>query len=193
MNPGDIGIRLTEAYARALFDLARESQLVDAVKDDLDLLMDVAAEERDFARVMTSPYFSEQVKMQLVRKIFCGRISKLTVNFLMVVIAHDRMTFLPKIATRYDEIWDGFHGRYIVNVTVSQTLTDDEVRGLSDDIAAAIKSQIRLDLAVNPGIIGGIVIRCGDRVIDNSIKGRLQRAVETIAARAKRGMEIDEV
>jgi F-type H+-transporting ATPase subunit delta len=193
MNPGDIGIRLTEAYARALFDLARESELVDAVKDDMDLLMGVAAEERDFARVMTSPYFSEQVKMQLVRKIFCGRVSKLTVNFLMVLIAHDRTMFLPKIKARYDELWDAFHGRYIVNVTVSQTLTKDEVRGLSDDIAAAMNSPIRLDVDINPAIIGGAVIRCGDRVIDNSIKGRLRRAVETITGRAKRGMEINEV
>jgi len=193
MNPGDIGIRLADVYAGALFELARQSQLVDAVKDDLDLLMSALAEEKGFERLLSSPYFREEVKMQLVRKIFCGRVSKLTVNFLAVLVGRERAMFLPQITAKYNDLWDGFHGRFIVNVTVSEKMSEDEVRRISDDVAAAMRSRVRLDLAVNPEIIGGAVIRWGDRVIDNSIKGRLRRAVETIASQAKKGMETDEV
>ena len=193
MNVNEAGIRLGEIYAQALFELARDSNMVDAVKYDLDALHIIAAEEKGFATFLSSPYFSQQCKEQLLRKVFSAKLADLTTNFLTVAVGHDRMMFLPQITSRYDELWDVYHGRQLVKVTVSEVMSDDEVKKLSQDIAGAIKGSIKLELAVNPAIIGGVVIRYGDRVIDNTVKGRLHRAVKALTSLGEEQEKIGEV
>jgi F-type H+-transporting ATPase subunit delta len=193
MNVNDIAIRLAEIYSQALFALARDSGAVDAVKGDLDTLAGIMAQDADFVALMASPYFSDQYKEQLVHKVFSGRLDDLTVNFLKVVVEHNRMVFLLQIIDRFNELWDNLHGRAIVKITVSEPINDDEIKKISEDIAAAMKRPADVELAVNPEIIGGAVVHYGDRVIDNSIKGRLHRAVTAVTSQAKRGLEINEV
>lgn len=193
MNVNEAGIRLGETYAQALFELARDSNMVDAVKYDLDALESIAAEEKDFATFLSSPYFSQQRKEQLLHRVFSARLADLTMNFVTVAVGHDRMMFLPQITSRYNELWDVYHGRAIVKVTVSEALSDDEVKQLSQDIAAAMKGSVKLELAVNPAIIGGVVIRYGDRVIDNTVKGRLHRAVRALTSPGEKQEKIGEV
>jgi F-type H+-transporting ATPase subunit delta len=193
MNVNDIAIRLAEIYSQALFALARDSRAIDAVKGDLDTLAGIMVQDTDFVALMASPYFSDQYKERLVHKVFSGRLNDLTVNFLKVVVEHNRMVFLLQIIDRFNELWDNLHGRAVVKITVSEPINDDEIKKLSDTIAAAMKRPTGVEVAVNPEIIGGAVVRYGDKVIDNSIKGRLHRAVAAVTSQAKRGLEINEV
>jgi F-type H+-transporting ATPase subunit delta len=192
MNVIDVAVHLADIYARAFFELAERSKMVNAVKDDLDVVQDISVQEKDFRTLMTSPYFSSDLKKQMVQKILSGKLCDLTVDFLMVVIRHNRMMFLPQIIARFNELWEAHHGYKIVQVTVSQMLNSQEAEKLSADIAHAINNKAKLQMGVNPSIMGGIIIRFGDRVIDNSIRSRLRRAVNVIMSRQKAG-KIDEV
>lgn len=210
MNVIDAGVHLAEVYARALFELARpllllrkelqgcggpadSSKMISAVKDDLDVVMNVRAREKDFGALMVSPYFSPDYKQQMVQKIFSEKLNDLTVDFLKVVIQHNRMVFLPQIVNRFNELVEAHHGFQIVQVTVSEPLAGDQAEKLSADVAAAIGHKVKLQVDVNPAIMGGIVIRFGDRVIDNSIRSRLRRAIGAIMSRPKRQEKADEI
>jgi F-type H+-transporting ATPase subunit delta len=192
MNVIDAAVHLAEIYARALFELAERSKMVNAIKDDLDIVQNLIIKEKDFGALMASPYFSPDYKEQIAQKIFSGKLSDLTIDFLRVVIRHNRMVFLPQIINRFNEIWEAHHGYKIVQVTVSQVLNSQETEMLSADMARAMNNKVKLQIGVNPSIMGGVIIRFGDRVIDNSIRSRLRRAVNTIMSRQKAG-KIDEV
>lgn len=176
---------LREKYAQVLYGLACESRLTDAVKDDIELLADITNREKDFIRFMDSPYFTRLCKVDVVSRLLAGKITELMANFLMVLIGHNRIRLLPEIIARYGQIWDMNNGYFPVRVTVSHPLDEAETEELAASIGAAAGSIARLEVKVNPEIIGGAVIRCGDRVFDNTIRGRLQTALKTIMGAAK--------
>ena len=178
-------IRLREIYAQSLFELADRQQGVDTVSSDLNILVGIIGQEKDFIKLLDSPYFSTDYKEQLMRRLLSGVAANLTLDFLMVVIKHGRARLLSDIIGRYGELWDAYHGYYHVKVTVPRALEDGQVKELSDGIAAAINSNVKLEFAVEPEIIGGAIIRCGDKVIDNSIRNRIDVAVKTVMSRIK--------
>ena len=189
----DISTYLGDIYARTLFALADESKTTTDVKNDLDAFWGVVAGEKDFAALIASPCFYTDYKEQLVGRVFSGRLSELTMNFLMVVIRHDRAKFLSQIISKYNELWEDRQGCRSVKATVSRAMNEDEIVKLSLDIAAAMSRKVRLDVAVDPSIVGGIIIRYSDKVVDNTVKSRLQRAVNAITSGEKRRVRINEV
>lgn len=177
--------RLGDNYANALFELAKENQAIDAVKEDLETIAAIIKEENDLVKFLSSPYFSEQGKEKLVAKALSARVTGLTMSFLMVLIRHSHAGLLPRIIRRYGQLWDAERRCYPVEVTVSRPLEQSEAEKLAADIGAAIGGAVRLTLAVNPDILGGAIIRCGDKFIDNSVHNRLRTAVKTIISQVK--------
>jgi F-type H+-transporting ATPase subunit delta len=178
-------IRLREIYAQTLFELAAEQKSVDTVKNDLDILSGIIEQEKNFIKLLGSPYFSTDYKEQWARKLLSEVVTSLTMTFLSTVIKHGRARLLTDIIARYDELWDAYNGYSQVKVTVPKHLDDSEVKRLSDDITAAINSKVKLEMAVKPDLIGGAVIRCGGKVIDNSVKNRLDHAVKTVIGKVR--------
>jgi F-type H+-transporting ATPase subunit delta len=181
-------IRLREIYAQSLFELADRQQGVDTVSSDLNILAGIIGQEKDFIKLLDSPYFSTDYKEQLVRRLLSGVAANLTLDFLMVVIRHGRARLLTDIIGRYAELWDAYHGYYHVKVTVPRALEDGQA-GYSSRLQchrrALSPGRVKLQVAVDPDIIGGAIIRCGDKVIDNSIRNRIDVAVKTVMSRIK--------
>ncbi|MGD0784850.1 MAG: ATP synthase F1 subunit delta [Sedimentisphaerales bacterium] len=180
MNIDEKAVRLGQIYAQAIYELAEQAQLIDVLKNDFDILASLAAESKDLGTLMASPSFHEEQKKHLISDVFSGKLNELTMNFLMVAIEHNRMRFLPNIIAEYIELWEAHHGLHRVKVVVSKAIETAEVERLKDSIAAAINGQVRLEVVVNPAILGGIIIRHGSKVIDNSIRNRLQLTVKEI-------------
>jgi F-type H+-transporting ATPase subunit delta len=174
----DTGTRVGKIYAQALFELADSAGAVDTVKENLDFLAVITAQQRDFAAMLSFPWFPDEDKQLLTNKIFSGRLADLTLDFLMVVIKHDRSGFLPHIAERYNELWEAHYGYCPVSVTLSKQMNDDEIKKLYADIATVIKKRVKLEINIDPSIIGGITIRYGDKVIDNTVRTRLRQVVK---------------
>jgi F-type H+-transporting ATPase subunit delta len=178
-------ISLRENYVNTLFELAAEGHAVTTVKEDLDVVAAVIKQENDLVRFLRSPYFSRQSKWHVVTAALSGSISKLTLNFLMVLIKHDRVGLLTEIVRRYEQLWDAANHRYHVKVTLAHPLEPGEAEELTTAIGAAAGGAVRLEWAVDPEILGGAVIRCGDKLIDNSVHYRLRTAVKTIMSQVK--------
>jgi F-type H+-transporting ATPase subunit delta len=193
MNVIDASVHLAEVYARAIFELAGQSKMINAIRDDLDIVQDISARHKELGALMVSPSFSTEYKQQIVQKIFSGKLNDLTIDFLKAVIRHNRMVFLPQIIARFNELLEAHHGYRIMQVTVSEAMDGRQTEKLSADIAGAVNDKVKLQVSVNPAIMGGIIIRYGDRVIDNSVRSRLRRAVNVIMSRQKRQGKVDEV
>jgi F-type H+-transporting ATPase subunit delta len=174
----DTGTRVAKIYAQALFELAESSAAIDVVKESLDFVAAVIVQQKDFASLLSFPWFTDEDKQMLAGKIFSGRLANLTLDFLMVVIKHNRTGHLPQIAEQYNRLWETHYGYCPVQITVSRQMNDDEIKKLYADIATEIKKRVKLEMCIDPSIIGGITIRCGDKVIDNTVRTRLRQVVK---------------
>jgi len=185
MSRTDVGLHIADVYAKALYELSEQSKIVEEVKGELEMLEAIIAQEHGFLNIMSSPQFSGDYKQSLLHKIFAGSLNELTFNFLLTVDKHNRMMFLSQIINCFDEIWEAHHGFSVVELTLTESLNEDELRNASEAIANAMRKKVILKLNVKPSIVGGAVIKYGDSMIDNSVKGRLHRAVRTVMDKCK--------
>ena len=193
MTGTDIGIRIGDLYSRALYDLAAEFGIVEEVKEELTMLETLIEQEKEFLHIMASPQFTAEYKQSLLNKMFAGKISDLTFNFLLEVDRHNRMMYLLQMVGSFGELWDARHGISIVELTLHENINQDELAGITQAISNAMGKQGQLKLKIKPAIMGGAVIRYGESVIDNSIKNRLYRAVRTVMDSCKQVRIKDEV
>jgi F-type H+-transporting ATPase subunit delta len=193
MTGTDIGIHIADLYARTIYELAEQFEVVEELKDEMKLLEILIAGEREFLHIMASPQFSAEYKQSLLNKMFAGQINELTLNFLLEVDRHNRMMYLPQMIDRFGEIWNAHHGISIVELTFHENLSQGELANVTESISKAMGKQVQIRLSVKSAIMGGAVIRYGASVIDNSIKGRLHRAVHTVMDNCKQIRIKDEV
>ncbi len=193
MTGTDIGLHIGDLYSKALYDLAAEFGIVEEVKDELTMLETLIGQEKEFLHIMASPQFTAEYKQSLLNKMFAGKVSDLTLNFLLTVDGHSRTMYLPQMITSFGELWDAHHGISIVELTLHENINPDELAGVTQAISNAMGKQVQLKLKVKPAIMGGAVIRYGESVIDNSIKSRLHRAVHTVMDSCKQIRIKDEV
>ena len=174
-----------EIYSDVMFELAQEAGLVDQVTDDLEAISGVLQDEPDFLSLLTLSEIKPDEKAQIVRRVFKDRINDLTLDFLCVLAKRNRMNFLHGIGQRYQTLSDEHKHLYRVEVTLAKQPTDAELEKLKVDIRDAMNAEIKLSVTVDPEIVGGIVIRKGDLMIDNSVQTILDRTVNAVMERSK--------
>lgn len=185
MNSGTAA-HVADIYAKSLMDLAKQSTLVEAVAADFDAISALLSQNPDFEVFLASPYFGEHAKRELLRKVLTGKLQRLTLNFLFVMIDHNRGGLLPAIIGRYGQLYRQYQGYQPVEVTVAQPLSDEQIEKLSRELTEAMNTKIDLDVHVDPALLGGLVIRYGDKMVDNSVKGRLARTIHQLRNPLKR-------
>jgi F-type H+-transporting ATPase subunit delta len=174
-----------EIYSDVMFELANEGGLLDTVMDDLEAVGAVLEAEPEFLSLLTLGHLKEGEKSAMVRRVFKGRINDLTLDFLCVLAKRNRMGFLHGIGERYQTLMDEHKHLHRIEVTLAKKPTDEQVEKLKKDVMDAINAEVKLSVNVDPDILGGIIIRKGDLMIDNSAKTILNRTVDAIMTRSK--------
>jgi F-type H+-transporting ATPase subunit delta len=175
-------VRIADIYAGCLAEVAQgTADKGDAIERDLEALSAVMTQEPQFRAFLVSPYFSESVKQEVVRKVFGATLDPITLNFLLVVVSHHREAVLDQMIEKYRQLSQVRHGHQAVRATVARPLSDEQRTGLAGNLTDALKTQVDLDVRVDPSIIGGVVIHYAGRKVDNSIRTRLHRVVGEIA------------
>jgi len=174
-----------EIYSEVMFELAEESKLVDSVMDDLAAVGKIFAEETEFLTLLTVGQLKDEEKSAIVRRVFAGRVNPLTLDFLCVLARRNRLNFLFGIQDRYESLMDQFHNVHRLEITLAKAPSEEQLAKLKADLAAAVRAEVKLDVQVEPDILGGIVIRKGDTVIDNSVRSILNRTVNAVISRSK--------
>ena len=174
-----------EIYSDVMFELAQEAGLIDQVTDDLEAVGAILQDEPEFLSLLTLSEVKPDEKSQIVRRVFKGRINGLTLDFLCVLAKRNRMSFLHGIEQRYQTLSDEHKHLHRIEVTLAKEPDDAELEKLRVDIRDAMNTEIKLSVTVDPEIIGGIMIRKGDLMIDNSVRTILDRTVNAVVTRSK--------
>ena len=165
---------IARAYSEALFDVAKEKDELDEVQEQLGQFTDAMDRDRDLQVFFFSPYFSSGEKKDGIKKAISGGNAEL-VNFLELLAEKHRMPALFQIRKRFDELWAKAKDRLEVTVTSAVPLSDSVVESVGKEIEKKTGKTIELTSEVDDSIIGGLVLQVGNRVLDASIRSRLDK------------------
>ncbi len=171
---------IAEVYARALFEVAQEHDVLDEVREELDQLADALHGNRDLTVFFFSPYFSTEEKKASLQRLVQGAQPAL-VNFLEALIERHRMPAIFRIRERLDELWEHENRMLPVEVTSAIALDDATVRNIGARIGEQTGQAVELSSRVDPEILGGVVLRVGNSILDASIRNRLNQLRKQVA------------
>lgn len=174
-----------EIYCEVLFELAEESGQVDDIMADISRVVSILSSEPDFTSLITSNIILGDEKSQIVRRVFEGKVSPLALDFLCVLARRNRMNFLTSISDGYESLVDKHHNRSLIEVTLPKAPDNEHIEQLRTQLSEALKSQVKLAVHVDPSLIGGIVIKRGEKTIDHSIKRILSSTVKTVLGKSR--------
>jgi ATP synthase F1 delta subunit len=163
-----------EVYARALFEVASERGVLDTIREQLAQFADVLSTNHSVQTFFFSPYLSTDEKKEGLGQLVEGA-EESFMSFLETLVERHRMPELFHIRARYEELWDAEMKRLPVEVTSAVELDDAFVRDIGERIGTQTGNKIELTRVVDPDIVGGIVLRVGDFILDASIRNRLDQ------------------
>jgi F-type H+-transporting ATPase subunit delta len=161
-------------YANALFDLARETSAIDAVKADLERFDTLIAENPDLNRLVKSPVFSAAEQLQALAAVLeRAGIGGLTAKFLKLITSNRRLFAVRDMLRAYRKLVAGHKGEATAEITVAEQLRDEHLSALRAALKSVSGKDVDLDIKVDASIIGGLVVKLGSRMVDTSLRTKL--------------------
>lgn len=175
-SEGAAGSGLAGRYASALFELADEQKALDQVAGELSALKGVIAESEDLRRFIRSPLYGRDEQSKAMAAILDkASASELTRRFVMVVAHNRRLFALPGMIDAFLAELAHRRGEVTAQVAAAYDLSETQKDALLTALRQAIGSKVKMDLRIDRGLIGGLVIKVGSRMIDTSLRSKLQR------------------
>ncbi|HEY1512047.1 MAG TPA: ATP synthase F1 subunit delta [Solirubrobacteraceae bacterium] len=171
---------IAEVYARSLFEVAQERDVLDDVHDQLGQFSDALNDNRQLAVFFFSPYFSSEEKKSGLHSTVKDA-DPAFMNFLEALLERHRMPAIFRIRTRFEQLWDHENKLLPVEVTSSVELDKKTLESIGDRIGEQTGQKVELSSKVDPEILGGIVLRVGNFVLDASIRNRLNQLRKQVA------------
>lgn len=165
---------VAKRYARALFDVAKERGLIDKIEAELNGIVSAINENAELSKILMHPHISAEAKKELVKELFHAHVSAETQNFLDILIENGRESDLAGIASAYVKLANDERGIADAIVTTAKSLSEAEQAELAEKFGKLINKQLRIQTVVDPSILGGVVVKIGDRLYDGSIKSKLE-------------------
>jgi F-type H+-transporting ATPase subunit delta len=176
---------LAERYAAALFDLADERRILDEVANNLRELRAMLYASSEFLRLIRSPILSREQQAKAIGMVAeRAGLSPLVRDFLAVVARNRRLFAVPAMIEAFLAKLAARRGEVTAEVFAAQPLSEAQLAALNEQLRRSIGSRVSVDVRVDPGLIGGLVLKLGSRMVDGSIKSKLQRlqlAMKSIA------------
>jgi F-type H+-transporting ATPase subunit delta len=161
-------------YATALFELARDEKSIDAVRADLDRFDALLNDSADLKRLVRSPVFSADAQSRALNAVLDrAGISGISANFLKVLTANRRLFAVAEMIRAFRALVAKFRGEASADVTVAETLSDKNLDALKTALKSVTGKDVTLNVKVDPSIIGGLVVKLGSRMVDSSLRTKL--------------------
>lgn len=166
---------IANRYAFALFQVAKEHQLLDQLETELRVVREVFNQNRDFNTVLVSPKLSKDKKKQLLSVVFSS-VNSFLQNTLKLLVDRGREGLIVQLADSFIELANTEKGVAEATVTSVRPLTEEEVKALSQAFAKKLgKKDLHIENKVDSNLLGGIKLRVGNRIYDGSLQGKLER------------------
>jgi ATP synthase F1 delta subunit len=171
---------IAKVYARSLFEVARESGKLDQVREQLGQFVDALNENRELAVFFFSPYFSISEKQDALGRVLVDA-DPIFVNFLALLIEKHRMPAIFRIRQAFEQLWEEENRTLPVEITSAIELDEGTTESLARQIAERADRRVKLATRVDPEILGGLVVRVGNSILDASIRNRLEQLRRQVA------------
>ena len=171
---------IAAVYARSLFEVAQERNKLDTVRDELGTFADAVDTSRELQTFFFSPYFSTAEKKDGLDRALSDA-DEVVVNFLKLLIENHRTPVIFRVRREFDRLWQEENQLLPVQVTSAVALDQATVNQIGDRIAQQTGRKIELSASVEPEILGGIVVRVGNSILDASIRNRLEQLRKQVA------------
>ena len=166
-------VTIARNYAEVLLSLAKKAENLEGWGAMIDQVVSAIWGDERLRRFLESPNVDEATKRELLGKAFGDRMPRFLVRFLQTLISHRRQMLLPDIAREYHHIVDEMAGRVHAQVTVARPLPDAEREQLAASLSKSLGRTVVPHVVVNPDILGGVIVKVEERVIDGSVRRRL--------------------
>jgi F-type H+-transporting ATPase subunit delta len=174
---------IADVYARALFEVARDNDVLDRVHDELGEFADALDSDRNLQVFLFSPYFSSNEKKDGVRRIVTDADERL-LNFLELLAERHRMPALFRIRRAFDSMWAEENKLLPVTVTSAVELDEELVNSIGERIEEQTGRRVELSSNVDPDVLGGLQVRVGNMVLDATVRSRLEQLRKQVARAA---------
>ena len=161
-------------YAEAAFEVAQRDGTVETWRNELGVAAAVVGDER-LGRVLANPAIALERRTELLVTAIGSRVSRPVLNLIQLQLRRGRIEELPRVAAEFVRLDNRRQGITVATATAAAELTPDEVRALTTRLEQFTGGRVELDVTVDPSLLGGLVVRVGDRLIDGSVRGRLER------------------
>ena len=171
------------AYAESILDLANEKQQAEAIGLELDQLRQIVDENASFREVLSNPSISAEERQGLLDRVFgSGALSPLVHNTLGVLNRKNRLGLVSEIARGYADLLEEQQGKVEVDLTVAHKLDSDQLERARKRVSEVLKRDAVVHQYVDENIIGGVIVRVGDKLIDASVRHQLAAMREQLMA-----------
>jgi F-type H+-transporting ATPase subunit delta len=174
---------IAEVYARSLFEVAQEHDVLDDVHEQIDEFADELAENRDLQVFFFSPYFNSEEKKEAISKVVEGADERF-VRFLELLAERHRMPVLFRIRRELDQMWAEENKLLPVTITSAVELDDDTVKQVRKEIEDQTGRRTELTTKVDPDVLGGLAMQVGNVIMDGTVRARLDRLRRQVATAA---------
>ncbi len=171
---------IAQVYARSLFEVASEADTLDTVREQLGAFAEALGDSRELQTFFFSPYFSTQEKKDGLGRTVTGADETLT-NFLEVLLENHRMPVIFRVRREVDRLWQEANQLLPVEITSAVALDDNVATRIGDEIGRQTGRRVQLTSTVDPDVIGGVVLRVGNSILDASIRTRLEALRKQVA------------
>ena len=167
---------LAQRYAAALLELAEDKHAIDAVSGDLVALGQMIADSSDLRTLIQSPLLQRAEQTRAITAVAqAAGLGELTQRFVGLVASNRRLFALPAIIRAFRKMLADKRGEVAAEVTAAHALTDAQKAAVSEAIKRVVGGKVTIDMKVDPGLLGGLIVRVGSRMIDGSVRTKLQR------------------
>jgi F-type H+-transporting ATPase subunit delta len=171
---------IAQVYARSLFEVAKQQDNLDVVREQLGQFADALNESRELSVFFFSPYFSTPEKKDGLEKTLEGA-DPIVLNFLELLVENHRMPVLFRVRREFDALWREENKLLPVQITSAIELDESVASRIGEEIGRQTGRQVQLTSTVDPDVLGGIVLRVGNSILDASIRSRLERLRKQVA------------
>ncbi len=180
-NSGAIQASLSGRYASALFDLARESKVIEQVETSLATLENAILQSDDLRRLVASPLVARGAAANAIIAVGGSlNLDKLTTNFLGVLASNRRLAQLTKVIASFRDLAANHRGEASATVTTAHGLSDTQVSALKAKLKARVGRDVAVTMKIDPAILGGLIVKIGSQLIDSSIRTKLNTLAQAM-------------
>jgi F-type H+-transporting ATPase subunit delta len=172
--------RAARRYAGALFNLARDRNELQPVAEGLNTVAQVSAASPELMTVLHHPRITQQRKKEILAHVFGGQVKADVEHLLLMMVEKDRAMIIPNVATQFNRLMDEYLRETDAEATSAIPLTPQQEAALLDRLQTVTGMRVRLKTRVDESILGGLVVRIGDKLIDASVASQLQRMKDSL-------------